>query len=151
MARTARIDGGAQAITRRRVQIGHRLDAGKRRADRGAYRGLLDAPADERRRDGVEPQRNGGDRADADGGTAADAVLVEGHLGGRGREREVAAAGVDLVEGAADARLAPDRKPHRGEAGRRRQRRHHRSDEEIGGRDLAALGAVPIAQQTRRA
>ena len=75
MARTARIDGGAAAIAGRRMQIGHRLDPCQRRADRGTHRGLLDAGADERCGDGVEPQRNGGDRADADGGTAADAVL----------------------------------------------------------------------------
>ena len=87
----------------------------------------------------VEPQRHRRYAADAERDPAADAVVVERDLRRRRGEGEVAPAGVDLVEADADARLAPDRKAHRREAAGRRQRRHHRPDEEIGSRKSRAV------------
>ena len=105
-------------------------------AERGgdglAHTRFVQARAFERLADRVEPHRRRRDRADAEREPPARAVLVERDLRRRRREREVALARADLVEANADARLAPDRKADRGKTAGRRQRRHHRADEEFG-------------------
>ena len=77
------------------------------------------------------------------------AVLVERDLRRRRGKGEIAAAGIDLVETDADARLVPDRKAHRREAAGRGQRRHHRPDEEVGGGNLGDRSAFAIDQRRR--
>ena len=139
-ARTASVARRAPAIGGAGVQVGHRLDVGERGIDRVAHALLIERVPFSAV--GVEPERERGRRADADREPAAAAVLVERDLRRRRDEGEVALPRVDLMKADADAPLRPDRKAHRGEAGGLRQRRHHRADEEIRGRDLGALSPL---------
>src|SRR5262249_61228155 len=61
-------------------------------------------------------------------------------------EREVAPACADLVETYTDARIAPARKTHGGEASGGGQCGHHRPEEKIGGRNFRAPRAFSIEE-----
>ncbi len=126
------------------MQVAQRLDVGERRAHGRTRNGRLHARPFERLRHRIESHGAGRHRADPQRHASADAVVVERDLRrGRG-EGEVAPACADLVKTHADARIAPARKAHGGKTGGRGQRRHHRSDEEIGGRNFCARGALAI-------